>query len=97
MTEIDLHIDARMADDLRTHPCSLRLSRSIMCSARFCTSAQSQDSLDMHHTGALEDNRSFRNHACLIFTYMFENLITDYLQTHPYVTGYWAIMQSLAC
>ena len=36
----------------------------------------------MHHTGALEDNRSFRNHACLVFTFMFENFITDYLQTH---------------
>ena len=36
------------------------------------------------YTGPFEDTRSFRNHAWLRFTYMFDDTIIDYLQTHPY-------------
>ena len=40
------------------------------------------DTSTLVYTGAFEDNRSFRNHAWLRFTYIFDHLITDYLQTH---------------
>ena len=32
-------------------------------------------------------NRSFRNHASLILTYMSVARITDYMETHPYMNS----------
>ena len=41
------------------------------------------ETIDLRRTtGAFEDNHQFRNHTLVIFTCIFDNLITDYLQTH---------------
>ena len=84
---------ARMADYIHTHPYSLqRIDCRVLhehtpqCSLRCIGGAvlhRPVQPLTCLATrafvarGPFEDNRSFRNHACLRFTYIFDNLIAD--------------------
>ena len=88
MTEIYLHIYARMADYIRTHPYArdgfnwISSESLVDLISRRNTRRESAWNL-LAYLRCVRNSSAILHHARLRFTYIFDARVADYIRTHP--------------